>query len=134
MSSNIYIQRICQYCEKEFTSRTTVTKYCSLKCNQKDYKKRLRNKNIEKSKGETINTNLHALVSIQDKDVLSLKETALLLGISRTTLYRMRKDGIIQFTRIGGKKVVLRRSIDLLFRYSNKDCKGLFLMSVAKKI
>ncbi|MFA6334291.1 MAG: CHC2 zinc finger domain-containing protein [Bacteroidales bacterium] len=28
MGSNIRVQRICQYCGKEFTARTTVTKYC----------------------------------------------------------------------------------------------------------
>jgi len=114
MSSNIYTQRICQFCGKEFTARTTVTKYCSSICNSRDYKKKLRNKNIKVSESETSNTKLHRLVSIQDKDILSLKETALLLGISRTTLYRMRKNGVIQFTLIGNKKVVLRMTLDKL--------------------
>jgi excisionase family DNA binding protein len=132
MSSNIYTQRICQYCGKDFTARTTVTKYCSSICNSRDYKKKLRNKDINVSESETSNTKLHRLVSIQDKDILSLKETALLLGISRTTLYRMRKNGIIQFTQLGNKRVVLRRSIDLLFGSSKVEGKGLFLMNVAK--
>jgi excisionase family DNA binding protein len=134
MSSNIFTQRVCQFCGKEFTARTTVTKYCSTKCNSRDYKKRLRDKNINRSEKETVNTKLQRLVSIQDKDILSLKEAALLLGISRTTLYRMRTKGIIQFTQIGNKMFVLRRSLDLLFGYSKMDGKGLFLMNVAKKI
>ena len=132
MSSKIYTQRICQFCDKEFTARTTVTKYCSHQCNRKDYKKKLKNKIIEISEKESINTKLKPLVSIQDKDILSLKETALLLGISRTTLYRLRKKGIIQFTELGNKKVVLRQSIDLMFSYSEVKGKGLFLMNVAK--
>ena len=47
MSSKIEVQRICQYCEQEFTARTTVTKYCSHKCGQRAYKARKRAETIE---------------------------------------------------------------------------------------
>lgn len=134
MSSNIFTQRICQFCGKEFSARTTVTKNCSDKCAKRAYKKRIRDKNIISSEKETVNTKLQRLVSIQDKDILSLKEAAILLGISRTTLYRMRTKGIIQFTQVGNKMFVLRRSIDLLFGYSDVAGKGLFLKNVAKKM
>lgn len=56
MSSKIEVQRICQYCKKEFTARTTVTKYCSHKCNQRAYKakksdlKKLRNQLVKQGK------------------------------------------------------------------------------------
>ena len=42
------------------------------------------------------------LVYVQNKEILTLKETALLLGISRTTLYRLRKNGDINFKVLGG--------------------------------
>jgi excisionase family DNA binding protein len=132
MSSNIYTQRICQYCDKEFTARTTATKYCSHKCNSRDYKKRLKEKNIKRSENETKRNKLKALVYVQNKEILTLKEASILLGISRTTLYRMRKDGIIQFTQIGNRKYVLRKSIYLLIGYPDVDNQGVFLKNIVK--
>ena len=38
MSSNIQIQRVCEFCGNEFTARTTVTKLCSAKCRKANYK------------------------------------------------------------------------------------------------
>ncbi len=37
MSSNIRINRICSYCSSAFVAKTFTTKYCSHKCNQRDY-------------------------------------------------------------------------------------------------
>ena len=111
MSSNILTQRICQFCGKEFTARTTVTKYCSHKCNQRDYKKRLKNQNINRSEKETLKPIIDQIALIQLKEILSLKEAALLLGVSRTTLHRMRKNGFIQFTQIGSKKMITKKEL-----------------------
>jgi len=61
MSSNIKIQRICQYCKQEFTAKTTVTKYCSLKCNQRAYKKLKRSEKIKQSNTETVKVKLTLL-------------------------------------------------------------------------
>ena len=114
MSSNIFTQRICQFCGKEFTARTTVTKYCSHKCNQRDYKKSLRDKNIIRSENETVKPTIDQLTLIQNKEILSLKEAAIFLGVSRTTLYRMRKNGFIQFKNIGSKYIVYKKNIEKL--------------------
>jgi len=117
MSSNIYIQRFCQECGKEFTARTTVTKFCSPYCAKNNYKKRKRQEQIEQSEIESHEQKLKVIKSIQEKEFLTLKDTCLLLGISRTTLYRLRKKGLIKFTTIGNKKLVPRKSIDLLFSH-----------------
>ena len=104
MSSNIYIQRFCQECGKEFTARTTVTQFCSPYCAKNNYKKRKRQEQIQQSELEFHENKLKVIKTIQEKEFLSLKETSLLLGISRTTLYRLRKSGILNFTaRLNGK-------------------------------
>ena len=121
MSSNITTIRICQYCGKEFVAKTTVTKFCSHTCNQRDYKKRLRNKNINTSEKETLTSKLEPLELIQTKEILSLKETAILLGVSRTTLYRIRKNGAIQFTQLGNKKVLLKNQLMDILRAGNPN-------------
>ena len=47
MSSNIKIQKICEFCGQEFTARTLYTRYCSKSCNKKHYKQLLLEKNLE---------------------------------------------------------------------------------------
>ena len=47
MSSNIYLLKNCQQCNKTFTARTTVTKYCSSSCSKKAWKLRKRTEKIE---------------------------------------------------------------------------------------
>ena len=53
MSSNIKVQRICQHCGKEFTARTTITLYCSHRCNSAAYKAKQRAERVEQSNKET---------------------------------------------------------------------------------
>lgn len=48
MSSNLRIKKVCQFCYIEFIAKTTVTKYCSLKCAQRAYKQRVKEKKLEK--------------------------------------------------------------------------------------
>lgn len=38
MSSNIFVNRVCQWCGKEFVARTTTTNYCSHRCSGLAYK------------------------------------------------------------------------------------------------
>lgn len=46
---------------------------------------------------------------INKKEFLSIKETCVLLGISRTTLYRQTKRGEIKTINIG-KRVIIKRA------------------------
>lgn len=39
MSSNLKIEKICQWCGKSFIARTTTTAYCSHRCSGLAYKK-----------------------------------------------------------------------------------------------
>ena len=52
MSSNIRINRICQYCGKEFEAKKTTSKTCSDKCAKMLYKQRQKEAKIEKSNEE----------------------------------------------------------------------------------
>jgi len=89
MSSNIEIQRICEYCNKEFTARTTKTKYCSHKCNQRHYKA---------------------------KEFLTIIEVATLLNCSTKTIYRHIDKGNIKAVNLGQRLTrVKRSSLDKIF-------------------
>ena len=53
MSTNIEVQRVCQYCSCVFTARTTVTRFCSNACSSKAYKANVKSLKIKLSNNET---------------------------------------------------------------------------------
>ncbi|WP_296151249.1 helix-turn-helix domain-containing protein [uncultured Flavobacterium sp.] len=116
MSSNISVYRICGFCGSEFLAKKTTTKYCSLKCASKDYKRRLRNQKIENSNLQTIKIKNQPLTDLKDKEFLNVKQLALLLGFSVKTVYRLINTKRINAYNFSERKTLIRRSdIDALF-------------------
>ena len=114
MSSNIYIQRICLDCGKEFTARTTVTQYCSLRCGGRNYKKRKRQEMIRESNVETLTARIKPNLDIESKQFLCIVDACALLGISRQSIWRAMKSGRLCSVRIGRRVVIRRQDLDHL--------------------
>jgi excisionase family DNA binding protein len=115
MSSNIYLQKICQECSQEFTARTTVTKYCGDLCAKRAYKKRKRSEKIAESNQETELQKIQPLLVLKEKTYLSINETVVLLGLSRRTLYRLIEKGQLQADKVGGRTLIQRKNIERIF-------------------
>jgi excisionase family DNA binding protein len=115
MSSNIRVKRICKHCGNEFIAKTTVTKYCTDICAKSAYKVRMKENKIKKSNQETEKTRLFPLEQINSKAFLSIAETAQLLGVSRTTIYRMIRRNYWRCARIGRRIIIRRLDIEKLF-------------------
>ncbi|RZT96016.1 excisionase family DNA binding protein [Ancylomarina subtilis] len=121
MNSTIELQKICEHCGKEFTAKTTVTRFCNQKCAAKSYKKRKRENKVGRA---IVETNKQKLLSVKDlhleaikqKDFLSIKEAYTLLGVSERTFYRLMKAGTIQATKLGKRTIIKRSVIDKLFQ------------------
>ena len=84
---SVEVQRICQYCEQEFTARTTVTKYCSHKCSQRAYKARKRAETIKQSNTETTRIKSQPIEQLKAKEFLTVREVAQLLNCSVRSAY-----------------------------------------------
>lgn len=111
------VNKICQFCGNRFVAKRTTTQCCSDDCAKKFYKKRKRDEKIQASdKGLEVQIKGYDIEEIQKKDYLSIKEVMLLLNISRTSIYRMLKDG--RLSKLEGFKSVRIRKVDLdvLFR------------------
>ncbi len=124
MSSNIKVQRICQFCGDQFTAQKTTTKYCSHRCASRAYKKGVKGLKIETSNKETqgINNLINTLIAnnpldaIRAKEFLTVKDTSKLLNCSVRTTYRLIVTGNIKAVNIGQRKTIIKRSeIDKLF-------------------
>lgn len=115
MSSNIKVQRICQFCNKEFTARTTVTKTCSDICAKSLYKKMKRAAKISESNTETQRIKNKPLEDLKAKEFLTITEACTLLSISRWTIWRVIKKGEMNAAKIGRRTLIRRLDIDNLF-------------------
>ena len=117
MSSKIIIPKICEFCGKNFIAKTTVTRYCSHKCNQRHYKVRKREEKVQISLEAP--KKQKQLVQIPNpvgnKEYYSIKESAELIGISRWTIHRLIKKGAIQAAKFGRRTIIKRAEIEKLF-------------------
>jgi excisionase family DNA binding protein len=113
MSSTIRVKKKCQFCQKSFIARTTVTKYCSEVCSKKGYKKKKREEKVLKVEIEEAERNFNPILGA--KLFLSKDETAELLGVSSKTIYRMIKRGELNAKKLGRRVVISRKDIDNMF-------------------
>ena len=109
MSSNMFIQRICEHCSKEFTARTTVTKFCSEACAKRAYKERKRAEKIKQSDSETLLFKNRPIEDLKAKEFLSVKDIAL-LGCSTRTAYRLIDKGKISAVNLAERLTRVKRS------------------------
>jgi excisionase family DNA binding protein len=117
MSSSITIPKICFECSSAFIAKTTVTKFCSQKCAGRAYKKNKRNEKVGVTQKQEYEKAVGVdMALIQSKEYLSIKETCLLLGISRMSLYRYIKNKSIIPSSIGGKVIIKKQVITNLLK------------------
>ena len=108
------IQKRCKYCGRSFIAHKMNTLYCSPSCNNKDYKRAIREKQIaeflEEEKKKTPQNDI-----LGSKEFLTPTEGATLLGLSRATFYRYMSIGTIKAVQLRGKTIIRRKDIEKLF-------------------
>lgn len=120
MSSNIRINRVCQFCKQTFVAKTFSTKYCSHSCNSKHYKQKVKEERINsvnnevkiekvlnKSKKSDINIEL-----LHQKPYLNIAEVCVLMNISDSTIRKYLKTGLLQSIRIGKKHIIKKSDLE----------------------
>ena len=115
MSSNIRINKICQYCSNEFVAKTTVTKYCGDPCAKRAYKARKRAEKIEKSNVLTKKKITQPIIQIQAKEFLTIAEASQILSLSRTTIWRLIKKNRLNVAKLGNRVIIRKTDINQLF-------------------
>ncbi|WP_171037806.1 helix-turn-helix domain-containing protein [Dyadobacter luticola] len=141
MSSNIKIKRICEHCGKEFTAKTTVTRFCGDDCAKRNYK--LRKKNIKQQRmEEKINeSNKHTQlvrdkpkVQVLEKEFLTVKDAAVLLACSTKAIHLMIASGKLNAINLGVRKTrILKSEILNLFALPALAVKHLEKKSLAEE-
>ena len=122
MTSTIKIKRFCEHCGDEFEAKTTVTRFCSKSCNGAALKQKQRLTKIDKSNIETQKQkqNNQDISYLESKEVLSIKDAATYLDVSRQTIYNWLNNGIIVGKRMTNRKVFILKS-DLLTLFESNQ-------------
>ncbi len=81
MSSNIRIEKTCEWCGKQFTAQTTVTRFCSKRCSEHSYKERMRQQKIQNTLRYPTPT--ATLSAIKEKEYLTVADAGQILGMTR---------------------------------------------------
>ena len=121
MSSNIEVIRICEHCKKQFTARTTRTRYCSHICNSRSYKSLVRKGKVEKSNNEIVQLLNTDLEKIKPLEFLKITQATLLFGISRSTLYRLVNNGQLDIAKFGKRTIIRRCDLEAFFAIPVQD-------------
>ena len=121
MSSNIEVIRICEHCKRQFTARTTRTRYCSHICNSRGYKSLVRKGKVEKSNNEIVQLLNTDLEKIKPLEFLKITQATLLFGISRSTLYRLVNNGQLDIAKFGKRTVIRRCDLEAFFAIPVQD-------------
>ncbi|MFN4764603.1 helix-turn-helix domain-containing protein [Gillisia sp. Q332] len=123
MSSNMRINKKCQLCNREFIAKTTVTKFCGKDCAKIAYKAKKRAEKISSSTRKYASRVVDPKDRVQElqlREFLSVKDTALLLGCSSKTIYRLIEKGTINATNIGDRLTRIKRTeVDHIFYQQN---------------
>ena len=116
MSSNFTMQKTCEQCGKLFVARTSVTRFCSLKCNNKNLKLRKKVSYFMPEQKVTRKRVNHTLDELTALEFLDVRGAAKLLGASEKIVRLMISSGRLKATNLSVRKTVIsRKDIDALF-------------------
>ena len=103
----------CLLCGKYYVAHTVESRYCSKRCVNLAWKARTRKKEINQKLELRQEVDYHnATADLKSAEFLTPTETARLLRISRSTLYRYLSSEEIKCRQFKGKTLIRRKDID----------------------
>ena len=109
-TSKTKIKKVCEWCGTTFYAQKLTTRFCSHRCNNLAYKEAVRQKRIQE-----VETKVQTVISEQpisdfkDKEYLSFKEAATLLGLSKQAIYKMVYAGKLRAFRVSSRLSFIRK-------------------------
>lgn len=108
--------KICVFCQEAFQARKSTTLYCSVTCASRAYKENKRQEKLLQNKAVVKSELTAPVVMLQAREVLSIEQVSLLLGVSRWTVMRMYKTKKIKTINVGTRRLILREELDKLLK------------------
>lgn len=105
MSSNIKIERTCEFCGAKFIAQTTVTRFCSKRCAERSYKARMKEEKIQRAQTAPPSN----LSTIKEKDFLTVAEVGQLLGMTRQGVYKLIHRGDLVASKLSSRLTLIKK-------------------------
>ena len=109
----------CVSCGRETPQSTA--KCCSNLCSKRYYKQQKLTAKVKTITQQTISIINSDIEKIKVRDFLSISQCAELLGISRFTVMRLARTGLIASFKAGRRTIISRESINNQFNINNNE-------------
>lgn len=114
--SKLKIPRVCEQCSKPFEAKTITTRFCCNYCANKAGELRKKLEKEQKEKETLLKKYSNKIAEVQTREFISVSEATVMFGISKDTIHRMIKRGIISGTNIGVRLTRVKRAdLEALF-------------------
>ena len=113
-AAKFQILRKCSVCGNEFIAKTIESYYCSSACSKIAWKGRKAEEKKQQLLDEIVKT------IPQDKEMITISEAFALFGVSRETIYRLIRKGILSKFNSGVRKTYVSKT-ELMKRYPFRE-------------
>ncbi len=108
--SKLKIPRVCEQCFKPFEAKTVTTRFCGVSCANKAGKARKKLEMQQKEKENLLQKYSNKIAEVQTREFISVSEATVMFGISKDTIHRMIKRGLISGVNIGVRLTRVKRA------------------------
>ena len=108
------ITRKCKICGEPFVAKTITSWYCSPRCSKVAFKRR----KDEEKRNERLDAIAKAIP--KDQEYITVPEAYSMFGISKETLYRQIRKGVIPSVNVGQRQTRVSKEYEYYRRYEYK--------------
>ena len=106
-ATKIKIKKVCEWCGQEFYAQKITTRFCCKRCNEHAYKAKLRRTQV----AEAIHrTESKSMDEMKGKEYLSIRETAVILGITVRATYNLIYRGQLKASKLSPRMTIIQKA------------------------
>jgi len=104
-ASSIKIKKTCEWCGQEFYAQRVITRFCCKQCNSKSYKAELRKAQVAEATKAIEKENSQS----RDKEFMSVRDAAQLLGITARSTYNLIYRGQLKASKLSSRMTIVTK-------------------------
>ena len=108
--SKLKIPRVYEQCSKPFEAKTVTTRFCGVSCANKSGKERKKLEKQQKEKENLLQKYSNKISEVQTREFITVSEATVMFGISKDTIHRMIKKGLIGGANLGIRLTRVKRA------------------------
>lgn len=107
-------KKLCEWCGSKFTAKKATTRFCSKRCANLAYKKKMRMVSID-IVDRKLGIEQDQKIERNTPEIMTANVAAEYLGVHRATIYRYLEKGILKCKQLPGKTIIRKSDLQKLF-------------------